>query len=113
MKEVLHLPCWGVATVDDVLALAAQQHLPSDGDFGALFVSNRTGGLIVIAENDSDAGLVHTRLALLVHELGEISGADLAEIGNTKHETNGIQNIRLSGTIQPGDGIEMRIKPNA
>ena len=110
MEEVGHLPCRGIPAVDEVLAPSAEEDLTGDGHLGTLLVSDGTGGLVLVVEDDGDAGLVDAGLALLVHELREVAGTDLGQVGNAKDEADGIENVGLSRSVETGDGIEVGVE---
>jgi len=110
MEEVGHLPGGGIPAVDEILAPAAEEDLAGDGHLGTLLVADGTGGLVLIVEDNGNAGLVDAGLALLVHELREVAGTDLGQVGNAKDEADGIENVGLSRSIETGDGIEVWVK---
>lgn len=110
MKQIRHLSCRGVSSVNQVLALSSQKNLTSDCNFRTLLVSDRTCGLFFIVKDDSDTRLVDAGLSLLVDKFRKISSAHLTQVCNTKNETNGVKNIRLSRSIESSNGIEMRIE---
>lgn len=110
MKQILNLTGWCIASIDEIFALAADQNLTSDGDFFALFVSNRGRGLLFIIENDAYRCLIDPRLTLFVNQFRKVSGANLTQVGDAKNEANRVEDVGFSRTIQSSDGIEMRIE---
>lgn len=52
-------------------------HLSSDGDLVIDFVSHRTVLLVGVVKRDADGRLCHSRLAVLVHQLLQVCGANL------------------------------------
>ena len=77
MEEVGHLSGGSVPAVDEILAPSAEEDLTGNGHLGTLLVSDGTGGLILVVEDDGNAGLVDAGLALLVDELRKVAGTDL------------------------------------
>lgn len=70
VEKILHLARGRISPINQILALPPDEDLTCYINFLALFISHRTPGLVLIIKYNSDAGLVHTRLTLLVNELG-------------------------------------------
>ena len=85
--------------------------MPCHVDLLALFIADGAGRLVFIVEHDGDAGLVYAGLSLFVDELGQIPSTNLAQVGDAENEADGVQDIRFSRSIEPGDCIEMGVKP--
>ena len=66
MEQIGHLTRRAVPPVDQVLALAPDQHLSCHVDLLALLVSHRTAGFVFVVKDDGDGSLVDARLALFV-----------------------------------------------
>ena len=61
---------------------------------------HRTVLLVLVVEDNGHTGFRHAGLPLLVYKLWQISNADLRKIGDAKNKANGVQDVRLSATIQ-------------
>lgn len=74
------------------------------------FVSERASGAVGVVEDDGDGGLGDASLALLVDEFLEVGSPDLLQVGDSEDEADGVQDVRLPGTVQAGDGVEERVE---
>ena len=79
-------------------------------DLGVSFVSERASGAVGVVEDDGDGGLGDAGLALLVYEFLEVGSPDLLQVGDSEDEADGVQDVRLAGTVQAGDGVEERVE---
>jgi len=111
VEKVLNLPSLRGVAVDEVLALSPDENLPRDGNLGGALVTDWGRVGIRVVENNGHDSLVHSRLTLLVHKLVQVARTDLAKIGNSEHETDGVQDVGLSTSIQASDSIEVGVKP--
>ncbi len=69
--------CTATVGAGHARANAAHSHLAGDRDLGVLLVAERAVLLVLVVEDKRHARLLHTRLALLVHKLLQVRGADL------------------------------------
>jgi len=79
-------------------------------DLRVSFVSERASGAVGVVEDDGDGGLGDASLALLVDEFLEVGSPDLLQVGDSEDEADGVQDVRLAGTVQAGDGVEERVE---
>jgi hypothetical protein len=110
MEEVGDLVGGGYLAVDEVLALAADGDLARDGYFGAVVVSDGTGGGVGVVEYDGDACLGDSGLALFVDEFGEVAGADLAEVRDSEDEADGVEDVGFAGSVEACDRVEVWVE---
>lgn len=110
MEQVGHLPRRTVPPINEIFALAPDQHLPRHIDLLALLISHRAVGFVFVIKNDGDRGLVDASLALFVDELGEVAGANLGQILNAEDEANGIEDVGFAGAVKACDGVEVRVE---
>ena len=111
VEEIGHLPRGLDLSVDQILALPPDEHLARDIDLLELLVPHGARGFVLIVEHDGDAGLVDARLALLVHELGEVAGADLGQVGDSQDEADGVEDVGFSRPVEARDGVEVGVEP--
>lgn len=97
--------------IDKVFVPSTDYNLARDGDLGRILVAERGAGAVGVVEDDGDGGLGDPSLTLLVDELLERGGADLAEVGDAEHEADGVEDVGLAGAVEPGDGVEQRVEP--
>ena len=95
-EEILHPIVLDVAAVDEVLILAPDDDLPGDGDLVVVLVPQRRLLLVAVVEGDRDGGLCDARLTILVDQLLQIGRPDVAQVGDTEEETDGVQDITFS-----------------
>jgi hypothetical protein len=110
VKQIGHLPRRRIPPINQILALAPDQHLPRHVDLLALLVSHGTAGFVLVVEHDGDGGLVDARLALFVNELGEVAGADLREVLNAQDEADGVEDVGFAGAVEARYGVEVRVE---
>lgn len=110
MKQVGHLPRRTVPPINQIFTLAPDQNLPRHIDLLALLVSHGTGGFVLVVEYDGDGCLVNARLALFVHEFGEVASANLGEVLDSQDEADGVEDIGFAGAVEACDGVEVRVK---
>ena len=79
-------------------------------DLRVSFVSERASGAVGVVEDDGDGGLGDASMALLVDEFLEVGSPDLLQVGDSEDEADGVQDVRLAGTVQAGDGVEERVE---
>ena len=73
-------------------------------------VAGRRLRLVAIVEFDGDGGLGDSRVTLLVDKFLQLFSSHVRQLGDTQHEAEGIQDIRLPTAIQTGDRIEFLVK---
>mmetsp|Transcript_26556 Transcript_26556/g.47063 ORF Transcript_26556/g.47063 Transcript_26556/m.47063 type:complete len:265 (+) Transcript_26556:3148-3942(+) len=113
MEKVLDLILLNVVRVEEVAVAPADDDLPCDRDLVVHLIPDRTAGLVLVVEDYGHAGLCHSSLALLVHELRQVADANLSEIGDAENKANGVQDVGLATAIQASDCIELLVKrPN-
>ena len=95
-EEILNPVVLDVATVDEVLVLAADDDLPGDGHLIVVLVSERRLLLVSVVEGDGDCGLGDASLAVLVDQFLQVGCSDVAQVGDTEEEADGIQNVAFS-----------------
>ena len=95
-EEILHPVVLDIATVDEVLVLAANDDLPGDGDLVIMLVTERRLLLVSVVKCDGDSGLGDSSLTVLVDKLLEVGRSDMAQVGDTEEETDGVQDITFS-----------------
>ena len=95
-EEILHPIVLDVAAVDEVLILAPDDDLPGDGDLVVVLVPQRRLLLVAVVEGDGDGGLRDARLTILVDQLLQVGRPDVAQVGDTEEETDGVQDITFS-----------------
>jgi hypothetical protein len=86
-------------------------NLARDSDLRGVLVAERGAGAVGIVEDDGHGSLGDPGLALLVDELLERGSAYLTEICDAEHEADGVEDVGLAGTVEPGDGVEQRVEP--
>lgn len=74
------------------------------------FISKRTTTPFRIIKHDRNSSLSDSRLSLLIHKFLKIGSTNLLQVGNSKHETNRIEDVRFAGTVQTSDGVEESIE---
>ena len=89
-EEILNPVVLDVATVDEVLVLAADDDLPGDGHLIVVLVSERRLLLVSVVEGDGDCGLGDASLAVLVDQFLQVGCSDVAQVGDTEEETDGV-----------------------
>ena len=95
-EEILNPVVLDVATVDEVLVLAADDDLPGDGHLIVVLVSERRLLLVSVVEGDGDCRLGDASLAVLVDQFLQVGCSDVAQVGDTEEEADGIQNVAFS-----------------
>ena len=95
-EEILNPVVLDVATVDEVLVLAADDDLPGDGHLIVVLVSERRLLLVSVVEGDGDCGLGDASLAVLVDQFLQVGCSYVAQVGDTEEEADGIQNVAFS-----------------
>lgn len=110
MKQILDLSSRRISSIDHIFVLAPQEDLTSDCHLRTLFVAYWTGRLFLIVEYDRHTRFIDSRLPLFVDKLRQIPRTNLTEIGDSQHEANRIENVGLSGTVQPSNGIEVGVE---
>ena len=113
VEKIRHLAGRRVPPINQILALSPDENLTRDIDLLALLIPDRTRCLILVVEDNGDASLVHPRLSLFVNEFCQVACADLREVGNAEDEADRVKDIRLSRTVETGDGIEVWIESGA
>ena len=76
--------------IDEVLVPSANYNLTCHCDFLVLLITHRALRGIRVVEHQSDTCFGDTSLTLLVHQLLQVTDADLRQVGNTEHKANGI-----------------------
>lgn len=110
VKQVLDPGRLGNMAIDEVFVPSSNYHLTRDSDLLAVLVSDRTRLPVTVVERDRYSGLRDSSLALFVDELLEITRADLRKVRDAQHETDGVQDIRLSRSIQTSYRVEIRVE---
>lgn len=100
----------GKVPIYKVLIPAPNNYLPRDRDFRAVLVAKGTTAAIGVIKDNGDSGLGDPGLALLVNKFLEVGSANLLEIGDPKNEADGIEDVGLTGAIEPRDGVEEGIE---
>jgi len=111
VEKGLHPGRLGKMTIDKVFVPSTNYNLARDGDLGRVLIAERGAGAVGVVEDDGDGGLGDPGLTLLIDELLERGGADLAEVGDAEHEADGVEDVGLAGAVEPGDGVEQRVEP--
>lgn len=110
MEKVLNSSWLCKMPIDKIFVPSPHNNLASDGDLAAFFIANGTAASVCVVEDDGDSGLRDAGLPLLVHELLQVAGADLLQVGDAQHEADGIQDVGFAGSIQTRYGIEEGVK---
>lgn len=69
-------------------------------------VTKGTSAAVRVIEDDGDGGLGNTGLSLLVDKFLEIGSPDLLQVSDAQNEADGIENVGLSGAVEPRYGVE-------
>lgn len=106
VEERLHSRGLSKVTINKVFVPSTNYNLPCDCDLRASLVTYRAPSPVGIVEDDGDGGFCDSGLALLVDKLLEISGPHLLKVGDPENEADGVEDVRLSGAVQPRDRVE-------
>ena len=113
LKQILHGLLRRLVAIDQVLGCATHRHLTRHGNGGIVFKRDGRALLVTVIENDRHRRFRDASLSALVDQVLHIRRPHRAQVGQTQHEANGIQDIALATSIEPSDGIETRIEsPN-
>ena len=83
----------------------------SSNEYGVvLLVAYRTLIFIFIVEFDGDRAFGYSCLPLLIYQLLKAGHPNLRQVGDAQNKADGVQNIRLATSIEPGNGVEVGVK---
>ena len=66
--------------------------------------------LVSVVERDGDCGLGHSCLSILVDELLEVGGPNVAEVGDTQQEADGVKDVALPRPAENRDRCVIMIQ---
>lgn len=90
LEEILHRLLLRAMTVDQVFARSTEDDLSSNGDGRVFLKTNRRLGSVAVIEDDSHAGLGHTRLSTLVNKILKILCSNGRHVRDSENEADGI-----------------------
>ena len=87
-----------------------QTNLTLDDDFALILIADRLLLRICIIECDGDCRFCYAALAFLVYEIIVVLSTNIIELRDAEQKADAVENIRLAGTIEAGDRIELMIE---
>lgn len=95
--------------IQQVLADVAHADLSSHSDLRDVFKPHGRFRTIGVVKDNRDTCSSHTCLTAFIDQIHQVVRTDRRHLSDTKHETDGVEDVGFTGAVETRDGVEGRV----